>query len=357
MIKELGDLALTENTARAAVDRGDYQVCVIIPAGAFDRAHTRAALLVDAMGNQAGDDLNPLADEGIPEDATDSLDAQISVRFDPTARDIYRQFVLVQLQRLSQSLEIHMITEAMQVLSGENSGIPDDAASGFDWDKQELISLGFDDTALPGEASPNSVQQNIPAWTLFAMFLIAIPLAGSIIKERDYGTLRRLRAMPISAATMLSAKIVVHVLVCLVQFGMMLLLGRFVLPLVGTPTLGLGSHSFALLAVAMASALAATGFGILVGSVAKTNEQASVFTATAVVIGAGLGGLMVPSFLMPPAMVRIGRFLPLNWGLDAFLELFVRDGNLLVVLPQILQLLAFFAVATTLAVLFSARRT
>jgi ABC-2 type transport system permease protein len=217
--------------------------------------------------------------------------------------------------------------------------------------------VDLDDAALPGEAMPNSVQQNIPAWTLFAMFLIAIPLSGSIIKERDYGTLRRLRAMPISAATMLSAKIAIHVLVCLVQFGVMLLLGTFVLPLVGTPTLELGSHVFALLGVATASALAATGFGILVGSVAGTNEQASVFTATAVVIASGLGGLMVPSFLMPAAMEKIGRFMPLNWGLDAFLELLVRDGDLQAVLPQIYLLLAFFGVTTTLAVMFSARRT
>jgi ABC-2 type transport system permease protein len=81
-----------------------------------------------------------------------------------------------------------------------------------------------------------------------------------------------------------------------------------------------------------------------------------MFSATSVVIAAALGGLMVPSFLMPRLMRALGRFLPLNWGLDAFLDVFVRNGSIADVLPNVLLLLAFFVVTTMLSVLASMQR-
>ncbi|MBL0199403.1 MAG: hypothetical protein IPP81_04290 [Chitinophagaceae bacterium] len=32
---------------------------------------------------------------------------------------------------------------------------------------------------------PSAVQHNVPAWTIFAMFFIAIPLSNSILKEKQ----------------------------------------------------------------------------------------------------------------------------------------------------------------------------
>jgi ABC-2 type transport system permease protein len=34
------------------------------------------------------------------------------------------------------------------------------------------------------EIKPNSVQHNVPAWTLFAIFFIVIPLSINIVKEK-----------------------------------------------------------------------------------------------------------------------------------------------------------------------------
>ena len=43
------------------------------------------------------------------------------------------------------------------------------------------------------ELIPNSVQHNVPAWTLFAIFFIIVPLSINIVKEKSQGTFVRLR--------------------------------------------------------------------------------------------------------------------------------------------------------------------
>jgi hypothetical protein len=64
---------------------------------------------------------------------------------------------------------------------------------------------------------------------------------------------------------------------------------------------------------------AATGFGIMMGAINRTTEQSSVFCATAVVIAAALGGIMVPSFLMPARMQQSAA-LAAAVGLSAFVD-------------------------------------
>jgi ABC-2 type transport system permease protein len=203
---------------------------------------------------------------------------------------------------------------------------------------------------------PSSVQQNVPAWTLFAMFMISIPLSGGIIRERDGGTLVRLRTLPVSPVTIVAGKVVVYMGVCLVQFSFLMAIGTWVLPRLGTATLEVGTQYAAIGAAALAAAFAATGFGIMMGAINRTTEQSSVFCATAVVIAAALGGVMVPSFLMPAKMQHIGQLSPLQWGLSAFVELFLRGGTLATVLPKLVKLVAFGAATMGIAVLVFRRR-
>ena len=82
----------------------------------------------------------------------------------------------------------------------------------------------------PEAIIPNTVQQNIPAWTLFGMFFIVVPLGGSIIRERQDGMLARLLTMPTSYLTIISGKITAYVMICLVQFVLIMALGRLLLP-------------------------------------------------------------------------------------------------------------------------------
>jgi ABC-2 type transport system permease protein len=94
-------------------------------------------------------------------------------------------------------------------------------------------------------------------------------------------------------------------------------------------------------AVVLAAALAACGYGILLGTVARTYEQASMFGAVSVVIAAAVGGIMVPVYVMPEMMRRISDFSPLAWGLNALTDIFAREGTIQTVQNEILYLLIF----------------
>ena len=104
-----------------------------------------------------------------------------------------------------------------------------------------------------------------------------------------------------------------------------------------------------ILPIAFAAALAATGYGIMVGTLAKSYEQASMFGAVSIVIAAALGGIMIPVYVMPRYMQDISTLSPLAWGLNAFQDVFVRGGNLRTVSPEISFLLIFFIVTITIS--------
>ena len=192
------------------------------------------------------------------------------------------------------------------------------------------------------EIVPNSVQHNVPAWTMFAMFFICIPLAGNIIREREDGSAFRLLTVPGSYLNVMLGKIFLYLMVNLVQFMLMLCVGLYILPLIGLPKLVIGNNYITLLCIALSSGLAATGFGLLIGTVANSQDQASLFGAVSVVILAALGGVWIPTFVMPETMRNISSISPLNWGLEAFYGVFLRGLGLGAIFIHLLKLVIFF---------------
>jgi ABC-2 type transport system permease protein len=119
----------------------------------------------------------------------------------------------------------------------------------------------------------------------------------------------------------------------------------------GGDQLELGNAPLALLLIGASASLAAIGFGIAVAMYARTTEQATSFSSATVMIMAALGGILVPKAVMPPLMQDVAVISPLSWGLDGFLDVFVRGGGLQQVLPEALSLLAFSAVCHGIAIL------
>ncbi|MGD8836721.1 MAG: ABC transporter permease, partial [Desulfobacteraceae bacterium] len=187
-------------------------------------------------------------------------------------------------------------------------------------------------------------------------FFIVLPMAGSFIKERLSGVALRTLSLPVSYPTIVAGKMSAFMLVCLVQFTLILLIGKLLLPWLGTPPFELGASPGAAALVAFCATLAATGYGILLGTAVQTYEQASMFGPISIVIAAALGGIMVPVYAMPTFMQKISVISPLAWAQNAFLDLFARGGTLQSVLPDISLLLIFaMACIATAWLLFSRR--
>lgn len=65
----------------------------------------------------------------------------------------------------------------------------------------------------------------------------------------------------------------------------------------------------------------------MLGAIARTQEQSNGFGAISVIIFAAIGGIWVPSFVMPEFLRLLSQLSPLHWCLESFYVLFLRGGD------------------------------
>ncbi len=205
---------------------------------------------------------------------------------------------------------------------------------------------------------PSSVQQNVPAWLIFAMFFVVIPVSSIFIIERQQGTLQRLRAMGVPFHLVLAGKLLPFFIVNQVQAALMVLVGMYLVPQFGSEALELPSSLPLLLnwwAISSAVSLAAVSWALLIASIAKTSEQATIVGGVGNILMGAVGGIMVPKFIMPASMQKIAALSPMAWGLEGFHTVMLRHGSFADILPSLTQLLVF-AVASLLAAIWLNQR-
>jgi len=348
LITELDGRAIDVEHARGLVDRGAYEVCIAVPAG-----------LTEAVRARAGEQLsNAFAGEAVPAGAPPP---RLSVYFDPLVQGAFRSSLLNALGQMLLAMEMEIkaraLSEALparmrQALSAATGRMVVDPSLPTvrldpSWGGRRLMEVAAEQSRL--KTLPTSVQQNVAAYSVFGIFFIVLPLGGSFIRERQDGTLARLRTLPVGYLTILAGKLGAYVAVCWGQFLFIVFVGTWGLPLLGTPPLTLGDDRTALVVTVTLVALAACGYGLMLGTVARTLEQATMFGAVSVVCAAAVGGIMVPVYVMPPAMQTISTFSPLAWGLNALVEIAVREGSLWAVRQELLWLAGFTAGTVTVA--------
>ena len=203
---------------------------------------------------------------------------------------------------------------------------------------------------------PNAVQHSVPAWLIFGMFFIMIPLSNVMALERQTNTITRLRLARASASGLIAAKLVPYFLINQLQFVGMLLLGRYLLPEIGVPALILNGSlvPYALLSAAVSAA--ALGYALLISVCAKSTEHAVVLGGGGIILMAAIGGIMVPAHVMPETMQQLTWISPMAWGLKAFQELLLNRSGLDGIGRYLILLSAFSFATLTAAVLVYRRQ-
>ncbi len=93
--------------------------------------------------------------------------------------------------------------------------------------------------------------------------------------------------------------------------------------------------------MSLAAAATATGLGVLVAALTRTEAQVGGLTVLLLLTLSALGGCFVPRFIMPDWLRVIGLVTPHAWVLDAYQDLLVRGYGLWEVLPKVGALAAF----------------
>ena len=329
----------TEEMARRLVLQGKYVMAIVVP----EKLSSDTKLRV----NQNVSRMVSLFSGMSAEDTTDNKQTQaknIRLYFDPTLQASFKETVKGAIRNMMAEVETHYIYHSLEeYMEAEDSiGI----------DRQSIVFEEISPKSTDEKIIPNSVQHNVPAWALFAIFFIVIPLSTNIIKEKTQGTGLRVFTSPQPYSLFLTGKIVVYIVVSLIQFVLMLLVGLYIFPLMGLPSLVVTGKITLLAVMAAASGLSAIALGVLLGTLAKTQEQAAPLGATITVILAAIGGVWIPVFAMPHTMQTIAKISPMNWGLQGFYDILLRDGSCSAIAPEIGLLLAFSAICFCISIYY-----
>ena len=329
----------TEEMARRLVLQGKYVMAIVVP----EKLSSDTKLRV----NQNVSRMVSLFSGMSAEETTDNKQTQaknIRLYFDPTLQASFKETVKGAIRNMMAEVETHYIYHSLEeYMEAEDSiGI----------DQQSIVFEEISPKSTDEKIIPNSVQPNVPAWALFAIFFIVIPLSTNIIKEKTQGTGLRVFTSPQPYSLFLTGKIMVYIVVSLIQFVLMLLVGLYIFPLMGLPSLVVTGKITLLAVMAAASGLSAIALGVLLGTLAKTQEQAAPLGATITVILAAIGGVWIPVFAMPHTMQTIAKISPMNWGLQGFYDILLRDGGCSAIAPEIGLLLAFSAICFCISIYY-----
>lgn len=344
VVTQIDNKPLTEEVARENVYKGKFQLAIIIPENLSTDLQAKidqnVANIVSKMGFS----------DSIAKPETSKIIQQKEVKlyFDPAVQLSFKNSVMSSIDKMISQIETKSIYTTFQnQLGEENTKFEQKSFITF----KEIVPKVNNKEVLP-----NSVQHNVPAWTLFAIFFIVIPLSINIVKEKSQGTFVRLLTNPVSNLIVIIGKTITYSVICMIQFYMMVAVAIFLFPHIGLPSLNIEGHLFLMSVVALFSGFAAIGFGILLGTIANTQEQSAPFGATSVIILAAIGGVWVPVFVMPTIMQLIAKSSPMNWALEAFYDVLLRNVSFLEIIPKISLLFLFFIITTSIALFYDKKK-
>jgi ABC-2 type transport system permease protein len=322
VVDSIDNKPVTEARLKQLLNDGAYKVGIVIPKGGTSEIVNAANMVANNISDKLG-----LGGKMPTRPARENVD--VALYFDPVSKPTFRTSIRFALDKYITYSGSKVLMERISKLS-KLSG--DTTAGGSDEHFGKLFrGIGIKEAELnPNDTDMrhiNSVQHNVPAWAIFGMFFIIIPIAGHIIREREERSALRVLLIPDAHKMVSIGKIAFYTLVCTAQFTVMFGIGYFAMPLLGLPSVYLGAHPMVLLPLALAIGFAATSYGYFVGSVFRTTNQALSFGAISIVILSAMGGIWVPVELLSPAMRKVSMASPLHWALDGVHKVILRDKS------------------------------
>ena len=208
----------------------------------------------------------------------------------------------------------------------------------------------------PAQASPNgpesdgapqvtaAIQASSGMMIQFAVFGL-ITAAMVMVLERRSGALRRLLSTPVRRGTIIAGHVTAIFVVIFIQLSILVLVGRLAydLPYFHAPA--------ALLVMLGSLAVWAASLGLLIGTLAKTEDHVVVLSLVAMFVFTALGGAWFPLEIAGAGFAAVGRFMPTAWALEGLQNIILRRQGLSSVLLPAGVVLGYAAALFSLAAL------
>jgi ABC-2 type transport system permease protein len=184
----------------------------------------------------------------------------------------------------------------------------------------------------------------VPGLIAMILFQTATSLTAlAIVKERERGTMEQLIVTPIRSWELVVAKIIPYILVSFANTVLILAIGTFLfeVPLRGSLLL-----LFALVGLYLLPTL---GLGLLISTVARTQQQAQLMTMPIMLPSMMLSGVFFPISSLPVFLQFVSNLLPLTYFVYILRSIVIKGVGLEMIIPQVIALTIFAIVLLGLA--------
>ncbi len=181
-------------------------------------------------------------------------------------------------------------------------------------------ALGVEEiSADGGPTTINTFDQNAPGFSVTFMLLgMLFGVSLGVLDERDWGTLDRVRSLPVPARNVVLGKLASRFGVGVVQMVVLFAVG-FVLF-----RISLGPQPWALLLPIVGIVFAGTALGLIVAAIAPSRDAVVPLGSVLIVTMAAVGGCWWPIDIEPRWMRSVAQALPTTWAMEAFNDLMIR---------------------------------
>jgi ABC-2 type transport system permease protein len=260
------------------------------------------------------------------EQAENGLNPQLKLIADTTSTQGQSLFQLLRLpiSQLMSTVEIARLSAEAQKNPAEL-----DAAIGHAWVKWEAASqqsLVRLEQAMPKKPSDpyggNPYNQSSPGILVqFAVFGL-VTSAQIMVEERKTRTLQRLMTTAMKPWEIVAGHLLAMFAITFLQTALLVAFGQWVLK-VDYLRQPLGT-----LLVAVAMGLWVASLGLLIGVLAKEEQQVVLFSLMAMFVFSALGGTWFPLEGAGAAFSAIGRLTPAAWAMNGFQNILIRGLGL-----------------------------
>ena len=206
------------------------------------------------------------------------------------------------------------------------------------------ISVTSGQAARPQDQGMNSMANSSPSMMLQFAIAGLLTAATVIVDERKTRSLQRLLTTATSRVHILLGHYLAIFTMVFGQFILLIVFGQLALKV------DYLRQPLATLLVAITTAACIAAMGLLIGVLAKSDEQAIIFSLIPMFVLSGLGGAWVPLEATSAGFQAVGHFSPVAWALDGFKNIAVRGLAFNSILLPVAALLGYAVLFFLLAV-------
>ncbi len=214
------------------------------------------------------------------------------------------------------------------------------------WEKSPIAIAETTSAAAPSGQKNNqvtSLTHNSPGFMLQFAIAGLLTAAQVIVTERKTRALQRLLTTATRRIHILIGHYLAILTLIVVQFFLLILFGQLVL------RVDYYREAGATLVVALSAALCIAAMGLLIGILARSDEQAVIFSLIPMFVFSGLGGAWMPLEVTGATFQAIGHVSPVAWAMDGFKNITTRGLGMNSVLLPVSALIGYAALFFSLA--------